>query len=329
MVIKAYGAGQVASEYVVEAQDLSRQFRARGKVIEAVRQISFQVRRGDILGFLGPNGAGKSTTLKMLCTLLRPTSGRAQVAECDLAADPVGVRRRIGYVAQGGTTTREATVGLEITTQGRLYGLTSSEARKRGEVLLEALDLPDVWGRPCGSLSGGQRRRLDIVLGLVHEPELIFLDEPSTGLDPQSRANLWNHIRGLRDRHGSTVFLTTHYLDEADALSDQLLIIDKGGIVGQGTSAALKAQVAGDAIALTLRRGDEAETAARVADAQHGSHIVTEGNVVRFQVPQAATALPHLLRDLTAAGIDPIGVETSRPTLDDVFLALTGRSLRD
>ena len=319
----------MASEFVIEAQDLSRQFKARGAVIEAVRSISFRVRRGEIVGFLGPNGAGKSTTLKMLCTLLRPTAGRATVVGCDLASDSQGVRRRIGYVAQGGTTARDATVGLEITTQGRLYGLSKTEAQARGEGLLSALDLADVWTRTCGSLSGGQRRRLDIVLGLIHQPELIFLDEPSTGLDPQSRANLWNHIRSLRDTHGTTVFLTTHYLDEADALSDNLIIVDKGGIVGEGTSAKLKAAVAGDAIALTLRRGEEAATAAKVAEGQQGTHVVAEGNVVRFQVPQAATALPQLLRELTAAGIDPIGVETSRPTLDDVFLALTGRSLRD
>lgn len=322
----------MSSGFVIEAQDLSRRFHAKGKsakVIEAVRGISFQVRRGDIVGFLGPNGAGKSTTLKMLCTLLRPTSGRATVAGCDLAADPQGVRRRIGYVAQGGSTARDATVGLEITAQGRLYGMTSAEARQRGEDLLAALDLSDVWMRTCGSLSGGQRRRLDIVLGLIHAPELVFLDEPSTGLDPQARANLWSHIRALRDQHGTSVFLTTHYLDEADALSDRLIIIDKGGIVGEGTSTDLKAAVSGDAISLTLRRGEEAATAARVAETLQATHIVAEGNVVRFQVPQAATALPQLLRDLTAAGIDPIGVETARPTLDDVFLALTGRSLRD
>ena len=327
----------MSSDFVIQAQNLSRQFNAKGggakgggaKVIDAVRGISFDVRRGDIVGFLGPNGAGKSTTLKMLCTLLRPTSGKATVAGCDLASDPKGVRRRLGYVAQGGTPAREATVGLEITSQGRLYGMTSAAAQARGEGLLAALDLPDVWARTCGSLSGGQRRRLDIVLGLIHAPELVFLDEPSTGLDPQARANLWSHIRALRDQFGTSVFLTTHYLDEADSLSDRLIIIDKGGIVGEGTSADLKVAVSGDAIALTLRRGEEAPVAARVAETLHATHIVTEGNVVRFQVPQAATALPHLLRDLTSAGIDPIGVETARPTLDDVFLALTGRSLRD
>lgn len=319
----------MSSDAVIEARGLARQFQTRGARVDAVRGISFDVPRGAIMGFLGPNGAGKSTTLKMLCTLLRPTAGTARVAGCDLASDPQGVRRRIGYVAQGGTTSAAATVGLEIVTQGRLYGLTSAEARKRGEALLGALDLADVWNRTCGSLSGGQRRRLDIVMGLIHDPELVFLDEPSTGLDPQSRANLWTHIRALRDRHGTTVFLTTHYLDEADALSDRLLIIDKGGIVGEGTSAELKAAVAGDSIALTLRRGEEAEAVARVVPGLQGSHLLVEGNVVRFQVPQAATALPALLRELTLAGIDPIGVETARPTLDDVFLALTGRSLRD
>ena len=155
------------------------------------------------------------------------------------------------------------------------------------------------------------------------------MDEPSTGLDPQSRANLWTHIRALRDTHGTTVFLTTHYLDEADALSDTLLIIDKGGIVGTGTSAALKAEVSGDAIALSLRAADQVAGTCDIAKAQGGVHIVAEGTSVRFQVPQAATALPHLLRDLSSAGIDPIGVETAKPTLDDVFLSLTGRSLRD
>lgn len=319
----------MSSDAVIEARGLARQFRTRGAAVEAVRGISFDVPRGAIMGFLGPNGAGKSTTLKMLCTLLRPTAGTARVAGCDLASDPQGVRRRIGYVAQGGTTSAGATVGLEIVTQGRLYGLTAAEARRRGEALLEALDLSQVWDRTCGALSGGQRRRLDIVMGLIHDPELVFLDEPSTGLDPQSRANLWTHIRALRDRRGTTVFLTTHYLDEADALSDRLLIIDKGGIVGEGTSTELKAAVAGDSIALTLRRGEEAEAVARVVPGLAGSHLLVEGNVVRFQVPQAATALPQLLRELTLAGIDPIGVETARPTLDDVFLALTGRTLRD
>lgn len=317
-------------DWAIEARGLTRSFVVRKAVTQAVQGVDLSVARGEIVGFLGPNGAGKSTTLKMLCTLLQPTSGEARVAGCDLRRDPVGVRRRIGYVSQSGSTAREALVGLEITSQGRLYGLSVEDSRARGQDLLAALDLADVWGRSCGSLSGGQRRRLDIVMGLLHRPELIFLDEPTTGLDPQARANLWNHIRTLRDRFGTTVFLTTHYLDEADALSDRLLVIDKGQIVGSGTSSALKAKLRGDAVTLTLRTADATQAAAAIAGALDGAaNVNAEGNVLRLQVPNAATALPGLLRDLTAGGIDPIGVETARPTLDDVFLSLTGRSLRD
>ena len=318
------------SDLAIEAKGLSRRFVARGKSTDAVSEVDLRVAKGEILGFLGPNGAGKSTTLKMLCTLLQPTAGEATVVGCDLRRDPTGVRRRIGYVSQSGSTAREAQVGLEITSQGRLFGLTRAEAESRGRDLLQTLDLADVWDRTCGTLSGGQRRRLDIVMGLLHRPELVFLDEPSTGLDPQARANLWTHIRALRDRFGTTVFLTTHYLDEADALSDRLVIIDKGRIVGEGTSQVLKAELSGDAVTLTLRTGADAEVAARVAGAIAGAaNLATEGNLVRLQVPNAATTLPGLLRDLAAQSIDPIGVETARPTLDDVFLSLTGRSLRD
>ncbi len=322
--------GLKMTDLAIEARGLSRKFVARKQIIQAVQSVDLTVARGEILGFLGPNGAGKSTTLKMLCTLLQPTSGEATVAGCDLRRDPVGVRRRIGYVSQSGSTAREAQVGLEITSQGQLFGLNKAEAARRGQDLLAALDLNGVWTRTTGSLSGGQRRRLDIVMGLLHQPELVFLDEPSTGLDPQSRANLWTHIRSLRDRFGTTVFLTTHYLDEADALSDRLLIIDKGQIVGEGTSAALKAKLRGDAVTLTLRTEADAQAAARVAATlEDAANLNTEGNMLRLQVPNAATALPGLLRELSAQAIDPIGVETAKPTLDDVFLSLTGRTLRD
>lgn len=313
----------------IQARGLSRQFRAGKTVIDAVRSVDLQVPQGEIVGFLGPNGAGKSTTLKMLCTLLQPTGGQATVAGCDLRTDPQGVRRKTGYVGQGGSTARDAPVGLEITTQGQLYGLSAAEAQRRGRDLLAALDLPDVWARSCGDLSGGQRRRLDIVMGLIHQPQLVFLDEPSTGLDPQSRANLWNHIRALRDRFGTTVFLTTHYLDEADALADRLLIIDRGQIVGEGTSAELKARVSGDAITLTLRSEADATAGVGVAQAAGGGAPAADGNLLRLQSSNGAALLPVLLRDLGAAGIDPIGVEVAKPTLDDVFLSLTGRSLRD
>jgi ABC-2 type transport system ATP-binding protein len=315
---------------MIEARGLKRTYKARGKSIEAVRGIDLSVAAGEIVGFLGPNGAGKTTTLKMLCTLLTPTGGSATVAGSDLRQDPVGVRRKIGYVSQAGSTSPEAVVGEEIISHARLYGIDRKTGEARGKELLAALDLSDVWSRTCGSLSGGQRRRLDIVMGLIHEPTLVFLDEPSTGLDPQSRANLWTHIRSLRDRLGTTVFLTTHYMDEADSLSDRILIIDHGTIVAEGTPTELKKRVSGDAITLTLRHEEDARRAAEIAGALSGADTPqSEAHVVRLHVPDGGRALPVLLADLTKAGIDAIGVDVNRPTLDDVFLTLTGRSLRD
>jgi len=315
---------------MIEAKGLKRTYKARGKNIEAVRGIDLRVDAGEIVGFLGPNGAGKTTTLKMLCTLLAPTGGSATVAGSDLRQDSVGVRRKIGYVSQAGSTSPEAVVGDEIVSHAQLYGIDKKTSTARGKELLAALDLSDVWSRTCGSLSGGQRRRLDIVMGLIHQPTLVFLDEPSTGLDPQSRANLWTHIRALRDTLGTTVFLTTHYMDEADSLSDRILIIDNGTIVAEGTPAELKKRVSGDAITLTLRNEADAARSTTIASTLDGADTPTvEANVVRLHVPDGGRALPVLLAELTKAGIDAIGVDVNRPTLDDVFLTLTGRSLRD
>jgi len=321
--------GKIA-ETIIEAHGLKRTYRARKTSVEAVRGVDLTVRRGEIVGFLGPNGAGKTTTLKMLTTLLAPTDGSAIVVGSDLRRDPVGVRRKIGYVSQAGSTSPEARVGEEIVSHARLYGIAPAVSRQRAQELLAALDLADIWDRKCGSLSGGQRRRLDIVMGLIHQPELVFLDEPSTGLDPQSRANLWTHIRKLRDELGTTVFLTTHYMDEADSLSDRILIIDKGEIVAEGTPAELKKRVSGDAITLTLKSSEDAARAAEAAAGLTGADTPTsEANVVRLHVPDGGSALPVLLADLVRHGIEAIGVEVNRPTLDDVFLTLTGRSLRD
>jgi ABC-2 type transport system ATP-binding protein len=318
------------NETMIEASGLKRTYKTKGKSIEAVRGIDLTVRSGEIVGFLGPNGAGKTTTLKMLCTLLEPTGGSATVAGSDLRRDSVGVRRKIGYVSQAGSTSPEAKVGEEIVSHAQLYGIDKSVSTKRGRDLLAALDLSEVWDRTCGSLSGGQRRRLDIVMGLIHQPVLVFLDEPSTGLDPQSRANLWTHIRKLRDELGTTVFLTTHYMDEADSLSDRILIIDNGTIVAEGTPAELKKRVSGDAITLTLRTEPDSARAAEIAAGLAGADApAIEANIVRLHVPDGGSALPVLLKRLVDAGIEAIGVEVNRPTLDDVFLTLTGRSLRD
>ncbi len=319
-----------AGEPIIEARGLRRTYKAKKQVIEAVRGVDLTVRAGEIVGFLGPNGAGKTTTLKMLTTLLDPTGGSAIVAGSDLRTDSVGVRRNIGYVSQAGSTSAEALVGEEIVDHARLYGIAPAVSQTRARDLLAALDLADIWSRKCGSLSGGQRRRLDIVMGLIHQPVLVFLDEPSTGLDPQSRANLWTHIRKLRDELGTTVFLTTHYMDEADSLSDRILIIDQGMIVAEGTPAELKKRVSGDTITLTLRSAADAGRSASIAAELNGADApVADGHVVRFHVPEGGSALPVLLGELVKSGIEAIGVEVNRPTLDDVFLTLTGRSLRD
>ncbi|MEU4494597.1 ATP-binding cassette domain-containing protein [Streptomyces sp. NPDC023998] len=230
---------------IISTAGLARTFQTRNGPVEAVRCIDLTVQPGEILGFLGPNGAGKTTTLRMLTTLLPPTGGAATVAGFDLARDPGGVRRRTGYVAQSGGVDPQVTVREELVTQGRLYRLPKSEAVARAQELAKDLGLADLLERRTGALSGGQRRRLDIALGLTHRPAVLFLDEPTTGLDPGSRADLWDLVRRIREEHGTTVFLTTHYLDEADALADRLVIVDKGVVVAEGTPHALKARYAG------------------------------------------------------------------------------------
>jgi ABC-2 type transport system ATP-binding protein len=315
---------------MIEARKLSRTFTTRTGDVEAVRGVDLSVAAGEIVGFLGPNGAGKTTTLRMLTTLIEPTAGEATVAGHDLRRDPVGVRRNIGYVAQGGVTLPEARAGEECVDQARLYGMTPADATARGHELFAQLDLDGLWGRTCSSLSGGQRRRLDIVIGLMHTPPLVFLDEPTTGLDPQSRANLWDHIKRLRTELGSTVFLTTHYLDEADYLCDRLLVIDNGSIVAGGTPEELKAKVSGDAVTLTLTDASRAGDAVGVLAGLTGAdEPVVEAEQVVVHVPNGGAVLPGLLRELDGKGVELAGVEVRRPTLDDVFLNLTGRSLRE
>ncbi|WP_435284698.1 ABC transporter ATP-binding protein [Streptomyces koelreuteriae] len=225
---------------IISTAGLARTFQTKRGPVQAVRGIDLTVREGEILGFLGPNGAGKTTTLRMLTTLLEPTGGAATVAGHDLATDPAGVRRACGYVAQSGGVDPGITVREELVTQGRLYRLSRADAAERAEELARDLGLADLLESKCAALSGGQRRRLDIAMALTHRPKVLFLDEPTTGLDPGSRADLWDLVRRLRDEYGTTVFLTTHYLDEADALSDRLVVVDRGVVVAEGTPSALK-----------------------------------------------------------------------------------------
>jgi ABC-2 type transport system ATP-binding protein len=314
---------------MIHTTDLRRTFKTRTSTVEAVQGVDLDVGAGEIFGFLGPNGAGKTTTLRMLATLLVPTSGEAMVAGVDLRRDPQEVRRRIGYVPQGGSTDPAETGRGELVVQGRLYGMSKADATKRATEVLEALDLTVAADRGTGTYSGGMKRRLDVGLGIVHRPQVLFLDEPTTGLDPQARARMWDEIRKLRT-DGTTVFMTTHYLEEADALADRLAIIDQGKIVASGTADELKQAVAGDVVTIGVN-GAGARVLGLVANVpfvREASHDDAEG-LVRLYVDRGELAVPQLLRMLDTAGFAPTSITLHKPSLDDVFLRQTGRSLRE
>ena len=316
---------------MIRARGLVQTFETRqGKQkteVRAVDGVDLDVEEGEVVGFLGPNGAGKTTTLRMLTTLLRPTAGTATVAGYDVVKESVQVRRSIGYVSQAGSTASTARAGEEVMDHGMLYGISRQQAETTGRQLFAQLQLDGLWERMPKNMSGGQKRRLDIVMGLIHDPTLVFLDEPTTGLDPQARANLWEHIAKLRSERGATVFLTTHYLEEADALSDRIIVIDQGRIVASDTSDNLKAQVSGDLVILEVPADQVTSTADKLGAI--AEDVEVEGGVVRGRVRRAGKAVPGLLRDLGSSGIELDSIEIHRPTLDDVFLTLTGRSLRD
>ena len=312
---------------MIQTSDLRRTFKSRKSEVEAVRGVDLSVGAGEIFGFLGPNGAGKTTTLRMLATLLTPTSGEATVAGADLRREPQAVRERIGYVPQGGSTDPAETGRGELVLQCRLYGMNKSDAQARAAEVLAALDLEAAADRTTSTYSGGMKRRLDVGLGIVHKPSVLFLDEPTTGLDPQARARMWDEIRLLR-AGGTTVFLTTHYLEEADALADRLAIIDQGKIVAEGTADELKRKVAGDVVTIVVSGATE-----HVLEAVRRQTFVreatSEDGVVRLYVDRGETAVPLLLRVLDGEGLEASSIALHRPSLDDVFLIQTGRSLRD
>jgi ABC-2 type transport system ATP-binding protein len=317
---------------MIETKGLTKSFRVRAgrggtKAVDAVRGVDLTVAEGEIFGFLGPNGAGKTTTLRMLATLIEPDGGTATIAGADLRQQPGEVRKRIGYVAQGGSTWDEVTAREELVLHARMYGLSKAEAQARATKALDAFQLSEYADRKCKTYSGGQRRRVDIALGIIHAPKVVFLDEPTTGLDPQSRAHMWDEVRRLRDE-GMTVFITTHYLDEADALCDRIAIIDYGQVVAEGTPADLKREISGDVV--TLGIGTNADKVAELlaAEAYVRGHEPHDGGL-RLFVDEGGTAMPQILRTLDAAGISPQSIELHRPSLDDVFLAKTGRTLRE
>jgi ABC-2 type transport system ATP-binding protein len=315
---------------IIETRGLSKSFKSRRGVVEAVKGVDMRVEEGEIFGFLGPNGAGKTTTMRMLSTLMQPNGGQATVAGYDLLRDPAKVRENIGYVSQAGGVDITMTGRENLILQARLYRVDQATAKKRAQELIVALQMEDFADRFGKTYSGGQKRRLDIALGMAHRPPLLFLDEPTTGLDPQSRAHLWEEVRKLRNE-GTTIFLTTHYLDEADALCDRLCIIDNGVIVAEGTPDTLKHQVAGDVVTLGLetRNGAIMQAQALLGKLNFVREVQVDKDILRLYVERGETALPQILRALDSADIVLQTIALARPSLDDVFLRQTGRSLRE
>jgi len=316
---------------LIHSEKLTRDFVVKNEVVHAVRGVDLDVRAGELVALLGPNGAGKSTTLRMLTTLLPPTSGTAEVAGASIVDNPAEVRRRIGYIGQGNAAGHSYRVQDELVMQGRFYGMSKSNAFARAQELLGSLDLAGLTKRGVGTLSGGQRRRLDIAMGLMHRPTLLFLDEPSTGMDPHNRANLWEHISRMRADHGTTIVLTTHYLEEADAQAERVLVIDHGEVIADDTAPHLKSTLAGDRITVTVpghQQGDAVAVLSRLGtDVVQGTGQL--GATVGARVDRGAELLPPVIRELDAVGVTVLAAELKLPTLDDVFLSLTGRSLRD
>jgi ABC-2 type transport system ATP-binding protein len=304
---------------------VAEKLRKRYKTVQALDGVSFAVREGEVFGLLGPNGAGKSTTVRVLTTLTRPDSGRAFVAGEDVVAHPAQVRRAIGYVAQDSGVDWEATGRENLLLQGRIHGMSGAKLRARVDELLGLVGLEEAADRQARGYSGGMKRRLDVAIGLVHRPSVLFLDEPTTGLDPEARATMWVEVERLAKEQNLTILLTTHYLEEADRLAERVAIVSRGRIVVEGTPEELKRGLEGESVSVELR-----ETNGRVTDAERivagiaaGVHV--EGNVVRARVPNGAQAIPLILGALDDAGIDVAAVTTARPSLDDVYLHYTGR----
>ncbi|KNY06043.1 ATP-binding cassette domain-containing protein [Microbacterium sp. GCS4] len=319
----------MANEPIIETEGLSKVFTVKKSSVEAVTDLSFTAERGELVAFLGPNGAGKSTSLRMLTTLIPPTAGTARVVGHDIRSDAAGVRARIGYVGQLTSGSFSQRVRDELLSQGAFYGMSRRDSIRRADELIGSLDLGSFATRTVQQLSGGQKRRLDIALGLMHAPPLIFFDEPSTGLDPQSRANLWEHILDLRTQHGTTVFLTTHYLEEADRYAERVMVMDKGRIIADDDAASLKATLAGDVLTFGFATEADGAAARPVIARLAATEVTLDEDAVSLAAPDGDRLLPRIVRELDAAGILVRRATGVPPTLDDVFLALTGRTLRE
>jgi ABC-2 type transport system ATP-binding protein len=308
----------------IEAEDLVKDYPG---AVRALDGVSFSVEKGSILALLGPNGAGKSTTVKILTTLSRPSGGRARVRGVDVVREPGQVRRLIGVVAQKSAVDAEATGRENLILQGELYGLGGSALRRRAAELLERFGLAEAADRLGRTYSGGMQRRLDVALGLVHRPGILFLDEPTTGLDPEVRSAMWEEISGLAREEGLTILLTTHYLEEADELASRVAIVDRGRVVAAGTPEALKSELHGDAVQVELAAAPGDGHVLEALDRVRGiREVAVEGRSLRARVESGASTVPVVLAALDARGIDVASVTVARPSLDDVYLRYAGRA---
>lgn len=310
---------------IINTQSLSKTYsNGKNKPVQAVQDVTLSVSRGEIFGFLGPNGAGKSTTMRMLTTLTPPSGGQATIAGHDLLREPNRIRQKIGFVSQLGGAKGTATGREQLMLYAQLHGLTYGAAHQRAAELIEAFDMDNFVSRPVSTYSGGQKRRLELALGIIHRPELLFLDEPTTALDPQSRARLWDEIRNLRD-NGTTVFVTTHYMDEADSLCDRIAVMDHGQVIALDTPEGLKRRMSSDVISIELNEALVSAAAERMRGLPFINEVRCEAERLHLYVEAGDRVLPDVLHQMEHVR----SVTLTRPSLDDVFLHLTGRSLRE
>jgi ABC-2 type transport system ATP-binding protein len=315
------------SYFAIEANNLTKSYPPD---VRALDGLSLAVRSGTIFGLLGPNGAGKSTTVRILTTLSRPDGGSARVAGIDVLAEPVRVRHAIGVVGQKHGLDPEATGRENLVLQGELYGITGRELRRRAAEALERFGLADAADRQAKTYSGGIQRRLDVAMGLIHRPQVLFLDEPTTGLDPEARADMWGEIERLARDEQMTILLTTHYLEEADRLASRLAIVDRGRIVAEGTPDELKAELEGDTIQVELAELDD-DAAARLAleDVAGVGRPSLDGRTLRARARNGAVAIPAVLAAFDAHDVKVASVTLARPSLDDVYLRHAGRAFHE
>jgi len=324
MIAEQAKGSKGSEDAIVKVEGLSKSFGQQ----KAVDNVSFEVKKGEIFGFLGPNGAGKSTTINMLTTLLPPTSGTAEVCGFDIRHHANEVRRNVGVVPQDYTADEDMTGYENILLCGDLYGLPRSDSKPHAQELLKLVELQDAENRMVKTYSGGMRRRLELACGLINYPKLLFLDEPTLGLDVQTRAAVWKYIRQLKEDYSMTLFVTTHYLEEADNLCDRIAIIDHGHIIKIGTPEELKATVGGDVIVVGVRES-EPDLTAEIAKLDLVKGVARNGNDYRIKAESGEEASPDIIDLVHSKGLHVSKISLTRPTLDEAYLELTGRSLRE